>query len=384
MRRSITMILALLLFAGPALAGWEEGVAAFKKKDYKTAEQHFQQMVDERPEVFQGQYMLGLTKQALKKHEEAQQHLRKAYDLNPGELSVQLALGKAYTSMRRYAEAAKLLGGIDTSGLPSSQKVAFYQMRGKAYVETGNDQKALSDLKQLAQLQPSDAQTQYLYGVTAAKVGQEAIAIKALGDASRLAPKDADMKRAYVTALVKQGRGTRDKAQKKETYRKASILAGELVAMKSNYDNLILQCSAELGGSLYNEATTTCKKATEASGSDWLAFYYLGQAYTSANQFDKAAAPLKEAETKTSKSGDLKNVWTQLGFVCEKQKNYPCAVDYYQKAGNSGAVARVQNNQQTAKENALIEAENAKIQEMEAEAKRLEEELKAMEGGGGR
>ena len=381
----LPLVIASLVVTGaaPASAGWDEGVAAFTSKNFDQAIAEFQELVKQNPEGWRGHYMLGLSLEQKSRKEEALHHLRKAYDLNPNELSVKMALGRSYHNVRRYGDVSKLLGSVDASALPGAQQVALYQMRGKAKMETGNASGALSDFAALAKLKPNDADVQYSYGTTALSQGQTTAGINALARASQLAPKDAGKKRAYIQALIKKGRETRDKAAKKDAYGKAAVLARELVAADPSYESQILKISAELGAGLYPQAIQTGKAAVAKKGNDWLAHYYLGQAYTSAGQFQDSVAPLETAKGLTSKPDDLKLIWTQLGFAYEKQKKYSQSIEAYQFAGNQAGVARVKKNEETDRFNALVEQENKAIKAMEEEAKKLEEELKALESGGG-
>ena len=385
MRQTIvwTLALALVVTAVPAMATWEEGVAAFTKKDYQTAASHFQELVDQNPDGYRGHYMLGLSLQQMGQRESAMSHLRKAYDLNPNDLSIKLALGRAYKNLRRYGEVAQLLSSVDASSLPAAQQAAFYQMRGEARFKTGDEGSAVQDFQQLARLQPNNAQVQYLYGTTALSQGQTDAGIDALDKANRLDPSNGDVTRAYAQALIKKGRLTRDKTAKRTAYLRAADLAKTLVSQADNFDNNMLLISAELGAGQYGAAVATGQKCVAKNGSDWLAHYYLGQAYSSNGQYTEAEAPLLAAKERASAS-DLNLVWSMLGFIYEKQKKYTQSIAAYQSAGDSAGVARVQDNERTARENEQIEAENARIREMEEEARKLEEELQALEGGGGR
>ncbi len=385
MYKSITTIAITLLLIGalPALAGWEEGVAAFTSKNFQGAATEFQELVKQNPDGWRGHYMLGLSLEQLKRKEEALHHLRKAYDLNPNDLSIKVALGRAYNNVRRYGDVTKLLGSVDASSLPAKQRSAFYQIRGSAKHKSGDAQGAVKDYAQLAKLKPNDAKTQYLYGTTAFSVGQTDAGIAAMRKASQLAPGDGDMKRAYAQALIKKGRTSRDKSSKKQSYLLASKVAGELAAKDGSYDNLMLKLSAELGAGQYAQAIETGNAASAKSSADWLAHFYLGQAYTSNKQYQDAVAPLEKAKGMTTKPDELKTIWKQLGFAYEKQKKYSDSIDAYQKAGDQGAVARVMENQSTDRENAAIDEENKLIEEMKREAAALEEELKSLEGGGG-
>jgi tetratricopeptide (TPR) repeat protein len=386
MCKSSTMIAAsliLMMGALPAVAGWEEGVAAFTSKNYQGAVDEFQELVKQTPDGWRGHYMLGLSLEQLNRKEEALHHLRKAYDLNPNELSVKVALGRAYFNVRRYGDVTQLLGSVDASSLPAKQRAAFYQIRGEAKQQSGGAQAAVGDFEQLAKLQPDSAKAQYRYGATALSLGQTDAGIAALRKASQLEPGNGDMKRAYAQALLKKGRETRDKAAKKQNYLLASKVAGELVAKDASYDNLMLKLSAEIGAGVYAQAVETGKAAAAKSGGDWLAYYYLGQAYTSNGQYQEAVAPLEKARGMTTKPDDLKKIWSQLGFNYEKQKNYAKSIDAYQNAGDQGAVARVQKNEETDRFNKSVEEQNAEIEKMKKEAEELEAELKALEQGGG-
>ena len=101
MRKSLTavpLLLAVLVLGatGTALAGWEEGVAAFKAGDYAKAAQEFQGVVEGQPEWPGGHRMLGQTYLKMGRSQDALTHLRKAYDLNPNDLAVQMALGQIF------------------------------------------------------------------------------------------------------------------------------------------------------------------------------------------------------------------------------------------------------------------------------------------------
>ncbi|MEM1179247.1 MAG: tetratricopeptide repeat protein [Acidobacteriota bacterium] len=387
MRKALTVLAAVLMAAtcivAPADAGWDEGVAAFKTKNYKVASQEFQKLVDQNPEGYRGHYMLGMSLARMDRKEEALNHLRKAYDLNPNELSIKLELGRAYLGVRRYQEVTKLLSTVEVSSLPAQAKGVFYQMRGEAYLKTNQNARALSDFSQLAKIKPKDANVQFKYGVLALKEDQLEKAITAIDRSVRLDPSAADKKATYANALIKKGRMTRDKTAKKSSYLKAAELAADVVAKDASFDNLMLKMSAELGAGLYDDAVKTGERAQAKNSSDWIVPFYIGQAYTSAGKFVESETPLRKA-LELADANNQKKVWTQLGFAYEKQKKFADSITAYQNAGNAAGVQRVQENESIAQENERIEAENAQIRAMEEEAKRLEEELKKLEEGGGR
>ena len=385
MRRFLTtFIILLLLSALPAAASWEDGVGAFKAKDYKTAASNFEELIKQSPDAWQAYFMLARSLGQLNRDAEALHHLRKAYDLNPNELSVKLELGKGYYKARRYNDVNKLFGSLDPSSLRVEQRHIFYRLRAASREKTNDDAGALSDYAELAKLNPKDAKIQHKYGAMAVRADDLERGIVALDRAARLAPNDTDIKRAYATSLIKKAANThKDKTAKKTAYLKASEIAAELVAVDRSYDNLKLKLKAELGAGLYAKATETGKAAVARKPDDWEVLLYLGQAYTSNGQFREAEKPLNDALAKTSSAKALKTIRTQLGFSYEKQKKYSQSIEAYQSAGNQLAVARVQKNQETELINKQIQADNKQIEEMKKEAERLEAELRALEEGGG-
>lgn len=376
----------LLLVAGPALAGWEEGVAAFKNKDCQAAATEFGTVVEQNPDAHSGHYMLGLSYKCLNKKEDALNHLRKAYDLNPNDVSYKFALGQAYFDVRRYGDAAKLLGTIDNATvdkLDARRKGALLKMRAASREQSGDENGAYVDYRLLAGLNPQDAQVQHKYGILASNRDQMDEASNALDRAHRAAGSDEGIKRSFITVLKKMGRMARDKNDKKRKYLQAANLAKELVRLNGSHENLLLQCEVELGASLYADAVKSCGSASAKKQNDWLAHFYLGQAYSSNGQFAEAEGPLNTAAGLASGGNDKKQIARQLGFVYEKQKKYAESIAKYEDAGDRAGVARVQENERTAKENASIEAENRRIEQMQKEAEELEKQLKELEGGGG-
>lgn len=114
----VVLLLLLLLGAGVAAAGWEEGVSAFKSKNYAKAAEELRGVVASRPDFAPGHFLLGQSLSHLDKKGEALNHLRKAYDLDPASMPYRIALARAYLEVRRASEAVALLRGVDRSAVP--------------------------------------------------------------------------------------------------------------------------------------------------------------------------------------------------------------------------------------------------------------------------
>lgn len=384
MKRPVTaklMLAALLVaFATASEAGWDEGVAAFKSGNYQQAAKEFQGFVDERPDVFQGHYMLGQSLAKLGRNQEAITHLRRALELEGGQVGVQLALGKVYLEVGRYSDAAALLGKIDSSSLPKSQQSALHQMLALALNKSGDSGRALQQLAQAARTNPNDATIQYQYGAAALQDGDTDTAVQALGKAVQLDPNDPTKLNAYAQALVRKGRSSTGQS-KTQAYQRAASTAQKLVSANPNYDNLMLLAGAQLGAKQYDGALSTLQQAARKNPNDWLPLYYQGQAHTQKGQFRSAESTLKQALDKARPGKDQLTIWKQLGFVYEKQKSYQAAIGAYQKAGDSAAVARVEENQKTAQYNLEVEEEAKRIRALEEEQAKIKEELEQLPGG---
>lgn len=372
-----SFLLLLPLTVAPAHAGWEEGVAAFRSGDYQAAVQEFEPLVQEQPEVVQYRQMLGQAYLALNQPSKAVAHLRKAYDLKPSENSIRLPLAQAYLHARRHGDALSLLKTIDPEALSKNQQQAYYQLRAKASEMGGDSAELLRDLHAIANNNPNDARAQFNYGKACLSARDADCATSALRAAVRLDPSDAAKKRALAKAYLLAGRSSQGNA-KREAYREAAELAGEVVEASASYDNLLLLGEARLGAKQYQSAVQAFDRAAAAQPSSWLPLYYKGQAQTILDRFESAEATLKSALAKTRSASDQNRIWGQLGFVYEKQKSFDEAIAAYQKVGDSQGVARARKNKEIAEENLEVEEYNKQIEELEREREQLEEEMEEL------
>lgn len=382
-RLLLTTVLAaslLAAFGTAAEAGWQEGVKAFQAGNYNQAIKEFQQVVAERPEWASGYLMLGQALSKADRKSEALTQFRKAYELDSKEPSHGLALAQAHLDAGNYKEAAALLKKVDSSALPKAQKQAYDQMLGVALAKSGNAGEALAALKRSAEAKGNDAGAWYAYGTMAFNAGDVPAAANAIGKAVQFDPKDAGKKETYIKVLIRQARESQG-AAKKQAYGKAVEVAQALAAQAPTYDNLLTLGEVHLGAENHRAAMEAFTKAAAKNPNDWLSNYYLGQTFTVQGQYAQAETALQKALAKAGEDADKKRIWKQIGFVKEKTRDYESAKAAYRNAGDSGSIARIEQNQRIQGENAEIEAENARIRQMEEERRRLEEELKELPGG---
>ena len=92
-------------------------------------------------------------------------------------------------------------------------------------------------------------------------------------------------------------------------------------------------------------AIADLEKAIATENVGYLSHYYLGQAYSSNQQYRQAETHLKHAQQRASNPQDLKGIWKQLGFAYEKQKKYAQSIEAYQNAGSQADVRSVKGLQ---------------------------------------
>jgi len=381
MRNLITVLafaLLALAAAGPAQAGWQEGVNAFKAGNYSVAAKEFQAVVESSPDYANGYFMLGQSLAQLNRAQDALNAYRKAYDLNPNSVDFQFALANGYLAAKRYGDAAELYGRINPSGLPAAHQAAFHKNKAIALEKSGRSDEAIGALRDTARTNPNDAGAQYAYGVAAYNADDLNGAIPALAKAVQL---EASQKHreAYVQALVRQAR--EDGSKKGTNYTRAVDQAKALVAADASYAHLLLLGEVQLGSKQYQGAADSFQKAAAKKSNDWLAFYYLSQAQTALGRYADAESALAKSLAASPSSQNEKRIYRQIGFVNEKLKNYDEAKVAYTRAGDQASVQRVQKNMEIAEENQGIEAHNREIEQMRAEQEKLEQELRELEKG---
>lgn len=362
---------ATLAAAAPVVAGWDEGVAAFKAKNYAQAAKEFEGVVAEKPDWANGHMMLGRSLLKTGKNQQAIAALRKAYDLSPGDIGIQLALAQGYLEANMAGDAAQLLGRMSSASLSKEQQGVYQKLYAMALDKSGQGDRAAQELAKAAAAQPNDANLQFQYGAAALNAGNLAAALPALEKAARLDARDANKLKAYVQALIRSARESSG-AAKDQGYAKAAEAARQLVGLNASYDHLLLLGETQLGASQYDAAIATFAQASGKNANDWLPFFYTGQAQTARQAYPQAVESLQKALPKAGRTEDKNRIYKQLGFVYEKQTNFEQAKAAYRSAGDAAGVERVQANQDIAKHNAEAAEEEKKL----AELKRAQEEAR--------
>jgi tetratricopeptide (TPR) repeat protein len=377
----------LILFATLALAGgsiaaaadpnWEAGVKAFQAQNFAAAVTAFQKYVEGGGDNYEGHLMLGQALLKTKQYPAAASHLQRALELKPGDATTELALGHSLLLAGKKADACRALQGVAEASLPAANKTVLYQLRAKAECGGGV---SLADLKKIAEAK-NDAASWAAYGSAAVSEGEVATGAAALDRAVKLAPNDARIRKSHVRSLIQQARGANG-AQKDAAYAKAVPAAEALLKLEGDFDNQLLLGEVQLGAKQYDQAVASFRRAAGMNTSAWLPQFYAGQALTALERYPEAIEPLNKALSLARSAEDQRKVHNQLGFVHEKQKNWAESIVAYQKAGNSNAVARVQQNQETEEFNQTVEQHNKELEKLREEQERLKQEMEKLPTSG--
>ncbi len=381
MRKRVYWILGIVSFLGIQLhAGWEEGVAAFKAKNWQEAARHFEQVTKEKPEWAGGYFMLGQTYMKMGKYPQAVKTLNKAYNLAPNDSKIKLQLSNALVKIGKFEDAVVILDTIDPATIDSRTQAFFYKLKIAALQGVGKVEEAFVVAKSAAEKFANNPDILYLYGklALARKNGKEAV--KALKKAAQAKPSDLSLKRTLVKAYILAARESRDKNRKILYYKEAVSLAKEISARSNKTEDLLMLGEVQLGAKMFDEAINTFSKLRTRAPNNWYVYYYLGQSYAMKNEYKKAENVIKKAldiaKGKKQREMSLK----QLGFVYEKQKRFADAKKVYQEIGDQAGLARVIKSEEIAKKNKEIEEHNKRVEELKKQEEQLKKELEELEG----
>jgi tetratricopeptide (TPR) repeat protein len=206
-----------------------------------------------------------------------------------------------------------------------------------------------------------------------------AVAVAALEKAVRAAPGDVEKLELLVQALIRQGRESKGSA-KDAAYARGAEVARSLTAKAPTVDHLLMLGECQLGAAQYDAAVATFTQVSTRNASDWLPYYYSGQAQTALANYSDAEAALKRALEKTNDATNKTRIYKQMGFVYEKQRNFDQARAAYQNAGDAASVTRVDENAQIAKNNRQADEEAQKLAEIKAQQEKLRKQIEQQGG----
>ncbi len=374
--RILASVLALVV-AFAAAAEWNRGVQAYKKRDWKTAEKEFAEVVKTNPDYAGGYYMLGLVQLRLGKTSQAAGNLRKAVELDPGNVGAKVFLGQALLQGGQPGEAYTVLRKLELAKVPAAQRSTYALLLASAASKLNRSREVLDTIAAQARRDPKNPRLQLALGVAYSELGRDRDAYRAFRRAWELDRKNTKAARSAVGAAIRAARRTRDAAAKKRLYSEAAQIATAVARSRPSFDNLLLAGETYLGAKDYASALSWFQKAKAKKPNVALVHFYIGQCYSSTGKFEASLAALQKALRLGPDSRLRKKIYNQMGYVYAKKKDFDRAITAYQNAGNASKVAEMRENKKKQEQNLKAQREREeirrKIRELEAKIKELEQ-----------
>jgi tetratricopeptide (TPR) repeat protein len=371
------VIVLALAVAVPTHAGWEEGVAAYRSRDYSAAAKEFEDVTKTNPDFAGGYYMLGLCQSSLGQLSPAVANLRKAVELEGDNAQYKLALAQALVKTREYQQAYSILKPLNMASLDARLRSNYALLFASAATKTGRPEEAIGVLTTQIRADGSNPRLHQALGVAHNDTGDDPKAFEAFKRAFELNPKDEESGRSAVYAGIAAARRSRSDTQKGRYYTETGRIAERLVSAAPTFEHKLLAGEAWLGAKDYRKALGWFDQAQSMKPQNVLVLYYRAQCRTSLNQLDAAINDLQQALRIGASGKRRTQIYNQMGYVYDRKQDYRKAADAYQEAGNRSKVAEMQGKQEKKNQNIQAQKEQDElrrtIRALELQIRELEE-----------
>ncbi|MCZ6779579.1 MAG: tetratricopeptide repeat protein [Acidobacteria bacterium] len=391
-RASIVCLGVLTVVSLPLLASYEEGLNAFKAKDYGRAIEEFSIEIEKHPNYDYGHFMLGMSYLKLKKVDKALPYLERAAEIDKEKLVYLYNLSQAYRQLGKWDKVIRTLEGKTELRARPKENANSHYLLGLAYVNAKRYPDAVDQLEAGKKLAAKDAKILSALGTAYFYTGDYDNAISNLKTAVASKPKDQVTNRFLSEALVAKAQRTADKPQKKQLYGEAVKFAEQAKNLngKDDFATANLTGRACLGAERYPQAVEAFTKAISFKPKHPYAHYNKAEAYKGMKDWDSATAEYVKA---TELDPQHATFFAALGYAYEQlakqpdnageslddaKRCYENAQKIKPKTSTRDAIARVAQNIVIREDNRRTDEENTRIEELnlqrEAEyAKQLEE-----------
>jgi len=295
-RRALAGVLALLGGASGLQADYQQAIIYYGRGMYDKAIQEIKPDVEANVNWEPGHRILGLCYFQTKQYGPAIHSLTRAVQLKSPEFSTYLSLAYAYSLTNQAAKVPGVLSEgertVIKEKISADQRYELSHLRGAAHFQQKQYHEAIRDLTEALRLRSNDfadvSQLGYAYYYT--RRFEEAIAT--LTKAAALKPGDTTVPAVLADCYQKRG-------------------------------------AAALKDKQYAKAVEDLSKALTYNPKDGSTHYNLGMAQLFLSRLDDAERALLRAAELLPGQADP---YQQLGYVYEKKKQYPKALDAYKKA----------------------------------------------------
>jgi len=334
----------------PVSADYTAGMDAFRAKDYATAANEFEAVIDAQPNEPATHYMLGLCRRAQKNLSAALGSFRKAVELDSANETpnamYSITLGQTLNQAKQYGEAYSALKAVDFTKLPGNYRTTYALLFAKAANETNRAGEAVNVLNAQVRADASNADLYQALGVAQDDLGDDKAAFSAFKRAFDL-DGDQTSGRYAVRSATAVARRSTSSTEKNRYYTDAANISEALAKAKPTFEHNLLAGESWLGGKQYSKALSWFEKAKAQQSRNALVYYYIGQSYTSLGQYSNALSSLQQALDLGSGNADLrKKIYNQMGYVYEKNRDFMKAKQAYSEAGNSRQAAAMDQKEE--------------------------------------
>jgi tetratricopeptide (TPR) repeat protein len=327
--------MALVLAGVPAAhADWEDGVAAFQRGDFSTAEANFAEAVISNPRYAGSHYMLGLCQERLGKIPEAVASLSKAVELAPENAQYTIGLAQALNSNGQPDRAYELLMSMDPAGVDSELLTMRALVLAGTALKLGKVEDALHIVEQRVAEDPSNPSLHRAAGMALDRLGRPNDAFDAYARACELNPDDAASCRAAVNAALAVDAQGVSAAERAEIFARSADLAAALATSTPTPEHLVLAGETSFRAERFEHAATWFEKAFSAGANDPLTLYYWGRSLGSSGQYENALAKYSSALESRPDDSLTVRIRSQLARLAECRFDLEAAARHHRLSGN--------------------------------------------------
>lgn len=302
-----------------------------ERKQFAAAAKAAKELTVSHPNDPEAWKIAGFAELNLKQYAEAAKDLEKAVELQrrskQEDPNTESALGQAYVLGEKYEQALPYLVAATNRSADKPDALMLYY-RGISEYKTGKTADAEKSFNAVVKLNPKDSLSLfYLAQIALAKNDLDG----AIASLNRATVNDARLTGAWTlltSAYLRRAAMNTDPAKADADYLNA-VRAGEgLIKLRTDAEAVTLFGQALIGSKQFARAAAALERATAAPDASGVTFYLLGVAHSRAGALPKAIAAL---ETAAKKSPNDVNVYRELGYAYEVNKQYAKALDAYQR-----------------------------------------------------
>lgn len=304
---SVLVVFFALVLPLVADGDFQRGISFYRQGQYAKAAAEFEQLVAANAKYEDGWRILGDCYLKLKRYPDATTAFQKALQLDNNQFASNYGLALAYYNSEKYRDAISTLGRAERLARTPKDQYQVYRTRGAAYFNLQAFTEAAADLAKANSIQRANYQDSLQLGIAYYNTGKVDDAEKFLRQALALNAGSVEAKKY----LGQMGYARAINAIEKRDFAQATSLLREHLADHPQ---------------------------------DGDAWFNLGLARLFSNDLKGAEEAFQQS---IKNEPDNWQAHDRLGYIYEKNKNYPKALQHYQKASAQSpqaknSVARIQ------------------------------------------